>query len=74
MLVAEKVRSEIEKAELSGIGSITASLGIAVLPTDAVEADDLMRKADRALYIAKQAGRNRVHAIARPIAELPEPH
>ena len=68
LLVAEKLRSEIEKAELSGIGSITASLGVAVLPTDAVEADDLMRKADRALYIAKQAGRNRVHAIARPIA------
>ena len=73
LLVAEKLRGEIEKTELSGIGSITASLGVAVLPTDAVEADDLLRKADRALYIAKQAGRNRVHSIARAVAEAPEP-
>jgi diguanylate cyclase (GGDEF)-like protein len=73
VLVAEKLRGEIEKAELSGIASITASLGVAVLPADAVEADDLLRKADRALYIAKQAGRNRVHSIARPLAEAPEP-
>jgi diguanylate cyclase len=71
LLVAENLRSEIEKAELSGIGSVTASLGVAVLPTDAVEPDDLMRKADRALYIAKETGRNRVNAITRALIETP---
>jgi len=62
--VAEKLRSEIASAEVAGIGAISASLGVAVLPTDAVEADELLRKADRALYTAKETGRNRVHAFA----------
>jgi diguanylate cyclase (GGDEF)-like protein len=68
VLVAEKLRSEIANAELAGISPITASLGVAVLPSDAVEADDLLRKADRALYTAKEGGRNRVHSFARSTA------
>jgi diguanylate cyclase (GGDEF)-like protein len=64
LLVAEKLRSEIEHAELVGIGPISASLGVAVLPVDAVEPDELLRKADRALYTAKESGRNRVHSFS----------
>jgi diguanylate cyclase (GGDEF)-like protein len=64
-LVAEKLRSEIEHAELVGVGPISASLGLAVLPTDAAEPEELLRKADRALYAAKESGRNRVHAFSR---------
>jgi predicted signal transduction protein with EAL and GGDEF domain len=71
LLVAEKPRSEIGHAELVGIGSITASLGLAVLPTDAGEPEELLRKADRALYTAKQSGRNRVHAFSRLSLEAP---
>jgi diguanylate cyclase (GGDEF)-like protein len=71
LLVAEKLRSEIEHAELVGIGSITASLGLAVLPTDAGEPEELLRKADRALYTAKEGGRNRVHAFSRLALEAP---
>ncbi len=41
---------------------ITASAGVAVLPNDAGDALTLFRAADRALYAAKNAGRNRVHA------------
>jgi CHASE3 domain sensor protein len=70
MLVAEKLRSEIEHAELVGIGAISASLGLAVLPTDAGEPDELLRKADRALYTAKENGRNRVHTFSQPAAEV----
>jgi diguanylate cyclase (GGDEF)-like protein len=68
-IVAEKLRSEIEHAELVGVGPISASLGLAVLPTDAGEPEELLRKADRALYAAKEGGRNRVHAFSRPAAE-----
>ena len=70
LLVAEKLRSEIERTELVGIGSITASLGLAVLPTDTGEPEELLRKADRALYSAKEGGRNRVHAFSHSAAKI----
>ena len=38
----------------------TVSLGVAVYPVDAMNATDLLRQADRALYAAKNQGRNRV--------------
>lgn len=60
--VAEKVRRQIEHTELVQTGPITASLGVACLPDDAVDPEQLLRQADRALYMAKAQGRNRVHA------------
>ena len=71
LLVGEKLRSAIEQTELVGIGSITASLGLAVLPWDAGEPEELLRKADRALYLAKERGRNRIHAFSQPALEAP---
>lgn len=41
-------------------GSVTASFGVAAVPDDAGESEALIRKADRAPYAAKAAGRNRV--------------
>jgi diguanylate cyclase (GGDEF)-like protein len=40
--------------------SVTVSLGVAVFPTHAHDVKTLQRCADRALYAAKQRGRNRV--------------
>ncbi|MBM4078925.1 MAG: diguanylate cyclase [Planctomycetes bacterium] len=37
---------------------VTISAGVASLPTDATNKDELLRKADRALYAAKAAGKN----------------
>jgi diguanylate cyclase (GGDEF)-like protein len=39
--------------------SISASIGVAVYPNDAEDADQLMRYADQAMYKAKQKGKNR---------------
>lgn len=38
---------------------LTASLGIARFPEDAVTAEDLISAADQAMYVAKSSGRNR---------------
>ncbi len=40
---------------------IFASIGVAVFPQDEVDADELLRHADQAMYQAKQNGRNCVH-------------
>jgi diguanylate cyclase (GGDEF)-like protein len=66
---AEKVRMAIEKIAVSQVDRpITASLGVAAYPTDALDSDTLVRMADRALYAAKRAGRNRVE-LAMPSSE-----
>jgi len=40
---------------------VSASIGVTLYPQDGVDADQLMRHADQAMYIAKQAGKNRYH-------------
>ncbi|MFT7129359.1 MAG: diguanylate cyclase (GGDEF)-like protein/PAS domain S-box-containing protein [Gammaproteobacteria bacterium] len=40
---------------------VSASIGVALYPQDGVDADQLIRHADQAMYIAKQAGKNRYH-------------
>jgi diguanylate cyclase (GGDEF)-like protein len=67
--VAEKVRYAIEHVELPVVGSLTGSIGVAALPEDAVDTEQMLRKADRALYAAKARGRNRVEAAAPTGAE-----
>lgn len=41
--------------------SISASIGVTLFPNDTNDPDLLLRHADQAMYIAKQAGRNRYH-------------
>ena len=66
--VAERLRSDVEREPFvtrSGAPiPVTVSVGIAEWQGPSDTADDLMRRADRALFSAKRAGRNRVVASA----------
>jgi diguanylate cyclase (GGDEF)-like protein len=57
--VAERMRKAIESKTSSRTMPITVSIGIASWPTDGVMKEEIIARADAALYRAKQAGRNR---------------
>ena len=40
---------------------VSASIGVTIYPSDVADADQLIRHADQAMYIAKQTGKNRIH-------------
>jgi diguanylate cyclase (GGDEF)-like protein len=75
-IIADKLRKSIATIVVAGVSRpITASLGVAALPEDAGEPILLLRAADRALYLAKARGRNRVETLAaeEPLTLIPEP-
>ena len=62
---ADRLRKKIEEAFASSefpgkVVHLTISIGVATFPSDAVDKDNLIHKADMALYDAKKAGKNRV--------------
>ena len=81
--LAERVRAAIEGMNVSAWmpeGPVTTSVGVTVSAAGE-RTSDLLRRADRALYLAKARGRNRVEVVSaeeeiasaavRPLAESP---
>lgn len=76
--VAEKIRDRVQQASVpmedGTPAQVTISIGIATLEEIAaqqegkVTARDLIAAADRSLYTAKRAGRNRIHPLVRVVA------
>jgi len=56
---AEKLRCKVESTPATGI-SVTVSLGVSSIELDAETPEALIDLADKALYVAKNAGRNQV--------------
>ena len=59
---AERMRGEI-RAENADDGAMSVSIGVATFPGDAGSKDELLDKADWAMYVAKRGGRDRVVAF-----------
>lgn len=63
LVLAERLRATIEQETINHGGSViplTISAGIALMDKSDINCEDLIRRADAALYRAKQSGRNRV--------------
>jgi diguanylate cyclase (GGDEF)-like protein len=61
LTAAEKIRKTVASWTFPGVARpVTISLGVASFPADGDSRDALVSAADRALYAAKQGGRNRV--------------
>ena len=72
-VVAEKIRAAIAEIAIPGIDrDITASAGIATIPQHAGDGDQLVRSADRALYVAKTNGRNCTEIAVATSNSLPD--
>ncbi|MCK5799434.1 MAG: GGDEF domain-containing protein, partial [Deltaproteobacteria bacterium] len=62
-LVAERIRRTVEETTFSHLNAstqVTISIGVAILTDDVGTGEELLARADRALYRAKASGRNRV--------------
>ncbi len=76
-ILGERVRKIIElhkfyKETVQPAGRITVSLGGATYPDDAKNPDDLVQKADQALYKAKNHGRNQLVIYEAPPRKAPK--
>ena len=66
----QDARVEVADVRVHGYGNpigLTCSIGIATSDTLGVWGEHLLARADAAVYVAKHAGRNRVH-MAPPVA------
>jgi diguanylate cyclase (GGDEF)-like protein len=64
MLVAERIRQSVEQYAIEGQPGKTlhcsVSVGVTLLQPEDSNMDELLQRADQALYLAKERGRNRV--------------
>ena len=74
---AEKIREDAGLLSVShanrDLGAITLSLGVAIFPDHASEAEAIVKAADVALYQAKSGGRNRVVMCAEKAGQIRAP-
>jgi diguanylate cyclase (GGDEF)-like protein len=73
--LAERIRHLVEKEKFPGEetqpgGNLTISGGVASYPEDSDDVDFVLEAADKALYVAKRGGRNRVVAYSADLAAV----
>ncbi|MCU0312935.1 MAG: GGDEF domain-containing protein [Solirubrobacteraceae bacterium] len=70
VLVAERLRLEVQRRTKRGGPGVTVSLGVACSPSGGRDADALVQDADSALYVAKNGGRDRVECAGARLEML----
>jgi diguanylate cyclase (GGDEF)-like protein len=65
---AERLRAVLGGRHVEGVGSVTVSIGVAGCPENATSERVLYSASDGALYVSKNAGRDRV-SVAPPLQE-----
>ncbi len=70
-IFAESLRRLVEEHPFEG-GRVTLSLGVATFPEDGTDGASLIAAADRALYQAKNSGRNRVCSARESAVLVPD--
>lgn len=68
--VAERTRLAMESARIKDV-AVTCSFGVATAPIHASDPEQLLERADRALYDSKRLGRNLVRIFGEPTPEQP---
>jgi diguanylate cyclase (GGDEF)-like protein len=65
---AERLRTVLSGRRVDGVGTVTVSIGVASCPENATSERTLYAASDRALYVSKNSGRDRV-SVAPPLQE-----
>src|SRR5215510_14891411 len=65
---AERLRTVLGSKRVEGVGNVTVSIGVAGCPENATSERALYSASDEALYVSKNAGRDRV-SVAPPLQE-----
>jgi diguanylate cyclase (GGDEF)-like protein len=65
---AERLRSVLSSKRVEGVGTVTVSIGVAGCPENATSERALYSASDKALYVSKNSGRDRV-SVAPPLQE-----
>ena len=65
---ANRLRSVLSTKSVEGVGTVTVSMGVAGCPENATSERTLYSASDRALYVSKNSGRDRV-SVAPPLQD-----
>lgn len=65
---AERLRSVLSNKGIDGVGKVTVSIGVAACPESATSERALYSASDKALYVSKNSGRDRI-SVAPPLQE-----
>ncbi|WP_211907305.1 sensor domain-containing diguanylate cyclase [Vibrio sp. B1FLJ16] len=59
MILAEKLRSQVEKSQFPTVEQVTCCIGVAEYKSRDKNKEQALARADKALYVAKEQGRNK---------------